>query len=55
MARGRGRTRLVLIGHDLDGALLRRSYAAFTGAQPPAASPGVPEAHAAAAPAAADR
>ncbi|WP_156312165.1 CobW family GTP-binding protein [Methylobacterium platani] len=30
---GEARTRLVLIGHDLDGALLRRSYAAFTGAE----------------------
>ncbi|TGD97016.1 CobW family GTP-binding protein [Methylobacterium nonmethylotrophicum] len=29
---GEARTRLVLIGRDLDGALLRRSYAAFTGA-----------------------
>ncbi len=52
---GGARTRLVLIGHDLDGALLRRSYGAFTGATPLAASPGVPEAHAAAAPPAADR
>ncbi|AWN48721.1 cobalamin biosynthesis protein CobW [Methylobacterium terrae] len=30
---GAVRTRLVLIGHDLDGALLRRSYGAFTGTE----------------------
>ncbi|KMO38663.1 cobalamin biosynthesis protein CobW [Methylobacterium tarhaniae] len=30
---GVSRTRLVLIGHDFDGDLLRRSYGAFTGAR----------------------
>ncbi|WP_063838455.1 CobW family GTP-binding protein [Methylobacterium variabile] len=56
---GLARTRLVLIGHDLDGDLLRRSYRAFTGAQVSTGSGlvprHVPEAHAPARPAAADR
>ncbi|MCF4124491.1 CobW family GTP-binding protein [Methylobacterium sp. SyP6R] len=48
-------TRLVLIGHDLDGDLLRRSYGAFTGAPALTGASTVPGPHAAPLPAAADR
>ncbi len=51
---GTARTRLVLIGHDLDGDLLRRSYGAFTGARAFTGAP-VPGPDAAQSRAAADR
>ncbi|MFH6781339.1 MULTISPECIES: CobW family GTP-binding protein [Methylobacterium] len=44
---GEARTRLVLIGHGLDGDVLRRSYGAFTGA-PDVPGPSAPPARAAA-------
>ncbi len=46
---GTARTRLVLIGHALDGDLLRRSYGAFTGARPVGGASTVPGPHARAA------
>ncbi len=52
---GTARTRLVLIGHALDGALLRRSYGAFTGASAVVGARAVSGPHAAPAQAAADR
>ena len=52
---GTARTRLVLIGHDLDGDLLRRSYGAFTGARALTSGQAVPEMRNVPAPAAADR
>ena len=51
---GTARTRLVLIGRDLDGDLLRRSFAAFTGARAVTGA-AVPEMRSVPAQAAADR